>query len=104
MVDQSKVINVQIAFLNLDATESLKSYATDKVTHSVQKFCQRDTEVHVVLKVEKNRQIAEVTLHSGGADFTVKEESDNLYASIDAMVDTLTHQLRKHKEKVTSHH
>ena len=104
MGDSLKVINVHIAFLNMEATDPLKSYATDKVRHAVQKFAQRDTDVHVVLKVEKNRQIAETTFHSAGADFAVKEESDNLYASIDKMIDTITHQLRKHKEKVTSHH
>ena len=104
MGDTAKVINVNIAFLNLEATEAIKTYATDKLRNCVQKFTQRDTDVHVVLKVEKNRQIAETSFHSGGADFAVKEESDNLYASIDMMVDALTHQMRKHKEKVTSHH
>jgi putative sigma-54 modulation protein len=104
MVESHKVINVHIAFLNIEATEALKNYATEKVRHCVHKFSQKDTEVHVVLKVEKNRQIAEASFHSGGADFAAREESDNLYASIDKMADTLTHQLRKHKEKVTSHH
>ena len=104
MVEHSQVINVNVTFLNLDSTDYLKSYASDKLTNVIQKFCQKDTEVHVVLKVEKNRQIAEVSFHASGADFAVKEESDNLYASIDAMIDTLTQQMRKHKEKVTSHH
>ena len=104
MTDTSKVISVHIAFRNTDATEALKSYASEKVTHCLQKFVHKDTEAQVVLKVEKNRHIAEVSLHSSGTDFHAKEESADLYASIDKLVDSLTGQLRKHKEKITSHH
>jgi putative sigma-54 modulation protein len=104
MVDSNRVIKVSISFLNIDATDAIKQYTTDKVRNAVQKFAHQDTEAHVVLKVEKNRQIAEVSMHLSGADFVVKEESDNLYASIDKLVDSLTQQLRKHKEKSTSHH
>lgn len=104
MSDTARVINVSIAFLNLDATDAIKSYATEKVKHCVQKFAHQDTEAHVVLKVEKTRQIAEISMHLSGADFIVKEESDSLYASIDKLTDSLSQQLRKHKEKVTRHH
>lgn len=104
MGDSSKSVHVNIAFLNLDATDAIKQYATDKVTHCVKKFAHQDTEAHMVLKVEKTRQIAEISMHLSGADFIVKEESGDLYASIDMLTDSLTQQLRKHKEKVTSHH
>jgi putative sigma-54 modulation protein len=104
MSDSARIINVSIAFLNLDATEAIKKYATDKVRHCVQKFAHQDTDAHVVLKVEKTRQIAEISMHLSGADFIVKEESDSLYASIDKLTDSLSQQLRKHKEKVTRHH
>jgi putative sigma-54 modulation protein len=104
MSESSKSVHVNIAFLNLDASEALKQYATEKVTHCVKKFAHQDTEAHMVLKVEKSRQIAEISMHLSGADFIVKEESENLYASIDMLTDSLTQQLRKHKEKVTRHH
>lgn len=104
MSDSSKVINVSIAFLNIDATDAIKQYATDKVKHCVQKFAHQDTDAHVVLKVEKARQIAELSMHLSGHDFIVKEESESLYASIDKLTDSLSQQLRKHKDKVTRHH
>ena len=100
----SKVINVNIAFKNTESTEALKSYATEKVINCLKKFVHHDTEAHVVLKVEKNRHIAEVSFHSDGADFKGSEESANLYASIDALVGTVSGQLRRHKEKLTRHH
>jgi putative sigma-54 modulation protein len=104
MSEPKKAVHVNIAFLNLDSTEAIKQYATDKVSNCVRKFAHQDTEAHVVLKVEKSRQIAELSMHLAGHDFFVKEESQNLYASIDMLTDALSNQLRKHKEKVTSHH
>lgn len=104
MSSSARVININIAFLNVEATDAIKQYATDKVKNCVQKFAHQDTEAHVVLKVEKTRQIAEVSMHLSGHDFIVKEESDSLYASIDKLTDSLSQQLRKHKDKATRHH
>ena len=104
MADNSKVVRINTTFRNTEATDALRSYATEKLTHCLHKFVHRDTEAHVVLKVEKNSQIAEVSLHADGADFNAKEACGDMYAAIDALVDSLTHQLRKHKEKITKHH
>ncbi len=104
MSEAKNAVHVNIAFLNLDSTEAIKQYATEKVSNCVRKFAHQDTEAHVVLKVEKARQIAELSMHLSGHDFFVKEESQDLYASINMLADSLTSQLRKHKEKVTSHH
>jgi len=104
MSESKKAVHVNIAFLNIDSTDALKQYATDKVSNCVRKFAHHDTEAHIVLKVEKARQIAEITMHLSGHDFFAKEESQSLYASIDMLTDSLTNQLRKHKEKTTSHH
>lgn len=95
---------VAVTFKNTEATPPLKLYAEEKISHCVKKFLHHSTDIHVILKVERNRQIAEVTFHSDGHDFACKEESDDLYASIDALVAALSTQLRKHKEKITKHH
>lgn len=97
-------IFINVTFKHVDASEALKVYASDKIGKCLQKFCHHDTEAHLVLKVEKTRQIAEISLHVDGVDMSGKEESDDLYASIDALVKSLSHQLRKHKEKLTKHH
>ena len=104
MSENSRAIKVNVTFRNTEATDALRTYATEKLTHCLQKFIHRDTEAHVILKVEKNSQSAEISLHADGADFHGKETSEDLYASIDALVNSLTQQLRKHKEKLTQHH
>lgn len=104
MSTKGKIVNVHLTFRNTEATEALKAYATEKVTNCLQKFAHQDIEAHMVLRVEKNRQIAEVTFNCDGITLNGKEEKGDLYAAIDALVDSLTQQLRKHKEKLTAKH
>lgn len=104
MVANPKNVSVNITFRNTEGTDPLKNYASEKITNCLQKFVHHDTEASIVLSVEKNRHIAEVSFHADGSDFNGKEETSDLYASIDAVVQTVTSQLRKHKEKMTSHH
>lgn len=101
---QSRVVNLHINFRNTESTDALKSYATEKITACLKKYIQNDVEAHLVLLVEKNRHQAEISFNVDGASFSCKEESEDLYASIDQLINSLSNQLRKHKERRTSHH
>lgn len=99
----SKSININMNFKNTEATEPIKNYANEKITNCLQKYIHQDIESHLVLLVEKNRHIAEISFNADGANFKCSEESENLYASIDKLCSALGNQMRKHKEKLTSH-
>lgn len=100
----SKQVHLNITFKNTEPTDALKNYSTDKISNLLKKFVHHDTEVRLVLKVEKTRHSAEVTFNADGHNFHCSEQSTDLYASIDKLIDALQNQLRKHKEKLTSHH
>ena len=104
MAHKQKIINLNITFRHTEATDALRTYAVEKITNCLQKFVHHDTEGHVVLCVEKNRQLAEFTAHVDGITVNATGEGDKLYTAIDKLVDILTQQLRKHKEKLTAHH
>lgn len=104
MTEGSRIISANVTFRNMDASESLKNYAIEKVRNCLRKFARQDLEVNLVLRVEKIRQIAEVTFNYDGAVFNNREESDDMYKSVDNLIDSLTNQLRKHKDRATSHH
>lgn len=104
MPSSPRLVNVSLTFRNIETTDALRTYATEKMSGCIQKFAHQDTDVHMVLKVERNRHSAEVTFHTDGHHFQCTEESVDMYASIDKLVDTVSHQLRKHKEKLTSKH
>lgn len=104
MAVEAEAISINITFKNTQSTDALKSYAEEKLRACLQKFVRKPVDAHVILSVAKNRQVAEVTLRSDGTDFFGKEESDSLYTALDALVDSIAVQLRKHKDKLTAHH
>ena len=97
-------VSFNMVFKNTDATEPLREYVDEKLTAAMQKFIHQDTNVHIKMEVEKHRQIAEATFNCFGTSFSATEESENMYKSIDALVENVSKQLRRHKEKMTKHH
>jgi putative sigma-54 modulation protein len=104
MNKKNNIINVNLSFRNTESTTALSDYCQEKITNVVQKYVHRDTDVKVVLLVEKNRQIAEAKMLANGVDFKASEESNDMYVSIDKLADSLAEQLRRNKDKLTSHH
>ncbi|MDR3306819.1 MAG: ribosome-associated translation inhibitor RaiA [Endomicrobium sp.] len=91
-------MQINITARHLKLTDSIDSYIRKKIT-KYEKFCSAgDIFAHVILSVEKNRRIIEIIFHSGKVSFRSKEESTDLYASIDLAADKLEKQLRKQKD------
>lgn len=84
---------------HLELTEGLKNHAEEKMKHLENHFDKAMT-ADIILSVEKLRQIAEATLHVPHyPTFHASAESEDMYASIDAMVKKLATQIQRHKEK-----
>lgn len=88
---------------HIDMTDSMNDYVTNKMERLERHF-DHVTNVHVILSVEKTRQKAEATIHITGNDIFANAEDESMYAAIDALIDKLDRQIKKHKEKVTNHH
>lgn len=86
----------------MEVTEPLKKYATEKVGR-IQKHFDHMTTTNVVLHVEKNRHMAEATVHAKGATLHADAQGADMYAAIDELADKLDRQVLKHKEKITDH-
>jgi putative sigma-54 modulation protein len=87
---------------HVDITDALRDYVTSKLERLERHF-DHVTNVHVILSVEKMRQKAEATINMKGNNIFAECEDENMYAAIDALIDKLDSQVRKHKEKVTDH-
>ena len=79
---------------NLEVTEALRRYAEEKVGR-LRRYLERITSAHIILSLQKHRQIAEVTLRVRDLTIRGEESSDDLYASIDLVVEKLERQLQK---------
>lgn len=89
---------------NIEITDAIREYVSQKVEKAVNHFQQLTTEVDVNLSVARNprinpKQTAEVTIYANGTVIRAQESSDNLYASVDLVADKISRQLRKYKEK-----
>ncbi len=91
-----------ITFKKFDSSDSLKSYINKKLA-KFDKMLDSPGEAHVVLSVEKIRHIAEITLTCDRLKIHAKENSESMYSSIDALMDKVSIQIKKNKEKIKRH-
>jgi putative sigma-54 modulation protein len=89
-------MNISITFRHMDASEAIKSYARDKLA-KLQKFLRKPMTAKVTLSLDKLRHVAETRISSGGEHLEAKETSEDMYASIDRVLDKLERQIRGSK-------
>lgn len=89
-------MNIAITFRQLEASEAVKQYAIDKVA-KLQKFLRKPLSAQVTLSLDKLQHVADVHLHAGSEHFHGSEQSEDMYASIDKVIDKLDRQIRGSK-------
>ena len=87
---------------NIDVTEGLKAAVQDKLG-KLERYFTPETEVHVTLSVEKERQKIEITIPMKGNIVRAEQVSDDMYVSIDMAVDLLERMIRKYKTKISKY-
>jgi len=96
-------MELAVTFRHLESNDALRKYAQEKVSR-IEKYVSNITEVHMILSMEKRSYIAEVIVGVNRAKITAKESSgDNMYTSIDLVMDKIERQVKKYKGKITSH-
>lgn len=91
-------IPIQFTGLKTEATDALRQFTNEKFER-LYKFAPNITSIHVTFNVDKLRHIAEANIHIPKNEIHAKAESDDMYKTIDSLIDKLTRQLAKHKEK-----
>ncbi len=86
---------------NIDVTEGLRMAVEDKIG-KLEKYFTSETEVHVTLSVEKERQKIEVTIPVKGNIIRSEQVSNDMYVSIDLVEEIIERQLKKYKKKLTN--
>ena len=88
---------------NIEVTPGLRAAVEEKIG-KLEKYFNPDTEVHVTLSVEKERQKIEVTIPVKGNIIRSEKDSTDMYVSIDLVEEIIERQLKKYKTKIVDKH
>jgi putative sigma-54 modulation protein len=96
--------NVRVTGRHLAITDSINDYVTRKI-EGLHLDYPKIIEAHVILGVEKYRHSAEVVLVcSNHITIEAHEETNDMYAAIDAVIDKVARQMRKYKTRLMKRH
>lgn len=85
---------------NIQITDALRQHV-EKRLGRLDKYFEEDTETLVTLKVERDRHVVEVTIPLNGYILRGEEETGDMYASVDMVLDKLEKQIEKYKTKLS---
>lgn len=94
-------MRITITGRNIDLTDGLKAAVEDKLS-KLDKYFSAETEAHVTLSVEKERQKIEVTIPMKGNIIRSEQVSNDMYVSIDLVEEIIERQLKKYRKKLIS--
>ena len=95
-------MQLTVTFRHMEPSEKLKEYSHDKLAR-LEKYLDAVIDAEVVLTVEKFRHRAEVLIVSDGLKVKAEEETEDMYAALDMVVDKLEKQIKRHREKLKTH-
>ena len=104
MISTNAHPHVKVTGRHLQITDAISDYCTRKI-ESLHLDYPKIIEAHVILEVEKYRHSAEVVLVcSNHITIEACEETNDMYAAIDAVTDKVARQMRKYKTRLMRKH
>jgi len=96
-------MQITVTGRHMEVTESLRDFAHERVEHELADF-PRILHAHVILAIEKHRQMAEVVVQ-GPHHLRVEasDEATDMYAAITGAVDKTARQIERQMEKWQNH-
>lgn len=95
-------MRLHITGRHVEITDALRRYVEERVKR-LARYSTKLGDVQVVLGVEKHRHTAEMMFAFNGAVIQSKIATNEMYSSIDQLVDKISRQVRKRKEKLVDH-
>ncbi len=94
-------MRITITGKNIELTDGLKEAVEERLS-KLEKYFAPETEVHVTLSVEKERQKIEVTIPVKGSVIRAEQVSNDMYVSIEVVEETIERQLKKYRKKIVT--
>ncbi len=95
-------MQTSVTFKKIEPSDHLSTYVSNKLDR-FDKYLDNPASANVVLSVEKFRHTAEINIFGDRLNIMGKEETEDMYSSIDKVMDKLDIQIKKNREKVRNH-
>ncbi len=93
-------MGIAITFRHMPSSDALKTYVHEKLER-VQKYLRQPLDAHVTISTERHLHVAEVLVTSVGKQYQATHDSEDMYKSIDLVIDKIEHQISRHHDAVT---
>ena len=96
-------MTINITSRHADVSDAMKAHVHSKLAAVLDAYPEVEY-AHVIMDVQKFRHIIEVVVQGKNhMRIEAKEESDDMYASVDKVADKADRQLRRLRDKVVDH-
>jgi putative sigma-54 modulation protein len=95
-------MQIEVSFKQMEQSDALRDYAVEKL-EKVLKPLVEPINAQAVLLVEKYRHVVKITVHANGIVIKGKEETGDMYSSLDLVMDKLDRQVKKFRDKIVEH-
>jgi len=92
-------MRINFTFRNMDSSDGIRKYASDKIS-KLQKYLRVPLEAEVTVSSERHLHRVDVSLAAEGHRYAGHETSEDMYASIDLVMDKLDRQVRDTKAEM----
>jgi putative sigma-54 modulation protein len=94
-------MRIAFTFRNLESSEGLKNYASEKIGR-LQKYLRAPLDAEVTISVERHLHRVDVSVSADGERYAGHEQSEDMYASIDLVMDKIDRQVRDSRARKTA--
>lgn len=100
---QTDEYNISITGRHVDVTESMKSYAEEKIS-KIEHFSKGIIDVHVTMDIQRQEQRVDILVQVGPFVIKTHASTNDMYKSVDFAVDKLIARLNRYKSRMQEHH
>ncbi len=93
-------MRISYTFRNMESSDAVKNYASEKIG-KIQKYMRTPLHAEVTFSMERHLHRVDLNLTGDGHQYAGHGESEDMYATIDQVVDKIDRQVRDMKATET---
>jgi len=93
-------MRVTFSFRNMESSDAVKAYASEKIA-KIQKYMRAPLHAEFTFSMERHLHRVDLTVTGDGHQYAVHGHSEDMYASIDLVMDKIDRQVRDTKATET---